>query len=75
MIDNFMALLAGSDSIAPLIDNAFVEVAPEYGISVGELAEQLKRFKATRDVYRAGGQGAGTRLVFHLCQLSAARAL
>ena len=49
VIDNFMALLAGSDSIAPLIDNAFVEVAPEYRISVGELAEQLKRFKATRD--------------------------
>ena len=49
VVDNFMALLAGIESISPRIDNAYVEVAPEYRISVGELADQLNRFKATRD--------------------------
>ena len=49
VVDNFMALLAGIDSISPLIHNAYVEVAPEYRISVGELADQLNRFKATRN--------------------------
>ena len=49
VVDNFMALLAGIESISPRIDNAYVEVAPEYSISVGELADQLNRFKATRD--------------------------
>jgi UDP-2-acetamido-2,6-beta-L-arabino-hexul-4-ose reductase len=49
VVDNFMALLAGSESISPRIDNAYVEVVPEYSISVGELADQLYRFKGTRD--------------------------
>ncbi|NRP95487.1 NAD dependent epimerase/dehydratase family protein [Marinobacterium sp. xm-g-59] len=49
VVDNFMALLAGSELISPRIDNAYVEVAPEYRISVGELADQLNRFKTTRD--------------------------
>lgn len=49
VVDSFMALLAGTESISPRIDNAYVEVAPEYRISVGELADQLYRFKATRD--------------------------
>ena len=49
VIDSFMALLAGIDSINTRIDNAYVKVASEYRISVGELADQLYRFKATRD--------------------------
>ncbi|GAA0691789.1 NAD-dependent epimerase/dehydratase family protein [Marinobacterium maritimum] len=48
VVDNFMSLLAGVESINTRIDNAYVEVAPEYRISVGELADQLNRFKATR---------------------------
>lgn len=49
VVDSFMALLTGVESINIRIDNAYVEVAPEYRISVGELADQLNRFKATRD--------------------------
>ena len=49
VVDNFIALLGSIDSINPRIDNEYVEVAPEYLISVGELADQLNRFKATRD--------------------------
>ena len=44
-----MALLGGIESSDTRIDNAYVNVAPEYSISVGELADQLYRFKATRD--------------------------
>jgi len=49
VVDSFMALLAGIESISPRIDNGYVEVASEYRISVGELADQLNRFKAARD--------------------------
>jgi len=49
VVESFMALLAGSTSISQSIDNAYVGVEPEYQISVGELADQLNRFKATRD--------------------------
>lgn len=49
VVDSFMGLLAGVESINTRADNAYVEVAPEYRISVGELADQLYRFKATRD--------------------------
>lgn len=49
VVDNFMALLTGVESISPGIDDAYIELAPEYRISVGELAHQLNRFKATRD--------------------------
>lgn len=49
VVDSFLALLAGTESVSPRNDNAYVEVGPEYRISVGDLADQLKRFKATRD--------------------------
>ncbi|SEA52697.1 UDP-2-acetamido-2,6-beta-L-arabino-hexul-4-ose reductase [Marinobacterium iners] len=49
VVDSFMALLAGTESVSTRIDNAYVEVCPEYCIRVGELADQLYRFKATRD--------------------------
>lgn len=49
LVDSLMALLAGVVSISTRLDNAYIEVAPEYRISVGELADQLNRFKATRD--------------------------
>ena len=49
VIESFMELLAGTKPISAPVDNAYVEVAPEYRISVGELADQLNRFKATRD--------------------------
>ena len=45
VVDSFMALLTGVDLTSP----RYVEVRPEYRISVGELADQLNRFKATRD--------------------------
>lgn len=44
VVASFMNLLNGVDQKAP-----FAEAVPEYEISVGELADQLKRFKATRD--------------------------
>lgn len=49
VIDSFMVLLAGVESINTRIENSYVEIAPEYRLTVGELAEQLNRFKATRD--------------------------
>lgn len=49
VVDSFMALLAGVESLNTRIDGAYVEVAPEHQISVGELADQLNRFKASRD--------------------------
>ena len=59
VVDNFMALLVGIESISPRIDNAFVKVLPEYRISVGELVDQLNRFKATRDNLIAEPVGKG----------------
>lgn len=49
VVQSFMALLAGVESVNPRNDSAYVDVAPEYQVTVGELAEQLNRFKATRD--------------------------
>lgn len=50
----FMALLEGADQKAP-----FAEVTPEYQITLGELADQLNRFKATRDNLIIEPVGAG----------------
>lgn len=44
VVDSFMGLVGGAETAKP-----FVEVAPEYEITVGDLAAQLNRFKATRD--------------------------
>ena len=44
VINSFFSLLDGAESPSP-----YVNVAPEYTITVGELADQLNRFKATRD--------------------------
>jgi len=44
VIASFLSLIETSDQNGP-----FVEVEPTYQITVGELAEQLNRFKATRD--------------------------
>jgi len=44
VVDSFMSLVEGAESQSP-----YVDVIPEYHISVGELASQLNRFKATRD--------------------------
>jgi UDP-2-acetamido-2,6-beta-L-arabino-hexul-4-ose reductase len=44
VIASFLSLLGGEPQKGP-----FVEVEPTYQITVGELAEQLNRFKATRD--------------------------
>lgn len=59
VVDSFMALMAGDETISHRIDNAFVEVGPEYRISVGELADQLYRFKATRDNLMTEPVGTG----------------
>ena len=44
-----MALLTGGESTSSRSDIAYVEVTPKYQITVSELADQLNRFKATRD--------------------------
>ena len=44
VIASFLSLLGGEPQSGP-----FVEVEPVYQITVGELASQLNRFKATRD--------------------------
>lgn len=49
VVNNFLVLLAGMEPISPSIDSTYVEVVPEYSISVGDLADQLNRFKSTRD--------------------------
>ena len=48
VVDSFMALLTNVERFNARFESGFVEVAPEYHISVGELADQLSRFKATR---------------------------
>ena len=49
VVESFIALLAGFESINTGINNAYIDVSPEYQISVGELADQLNRFKVTRE--------------------------
>ncbi len=49
VIDSFMTLLVGAETSDPYVDGSYVEVSPEYQITVGDLADQLNRFKATRD--------------------------
>ena len=44
VVESFMELLEGAESQSPYLD-----VTPEYQISVGELADQLNSFKATRN--------------------------
>lgn len=44
VITSFLSLIESGDRSGP-----FVEVEPTYQITVGELADQLSRFKATRD--------------------------
>lgn len=43
VVSSFIALLEGAES-----RHHYVDVTPQYQITVGELAEQLNRFKATR---------------------------
>lgn len=59
VVDNFMALLADVESISSRVGNAYPEVAPEYHMTVGELAGQLNRFRATRDNLMAEPVGSG----------------
>ncbi|WP_296990576.1 UDP-2-acetamido-2,6-beta-L-arabino-hexul-4-ose reductase [Thalassospira sp. UBA1131] len=49
VVNSFMALLAGDETDTSRSDNAYVDVTPEYQISVGELIDQIRRFKASRD--------------------------
>ena len=44
-----MSLLSGAESKRVATEQPFVEVVPEYRFSVGELADQLSRFKKMRD--------------------------
>lgn len=59
VVDNFMALLADVESISSRVGNAYPKVSPEYHMTVGELAGQLNRFKATRDNLMAEPVGSG----------------
>lgn len=49
VVNSFMALLANIGSTSNIIDLTNLEVVPKYQITVGELADQLYRFKASRD--------------------------
>ena len=49
VVDHFMALLTDGGSTSGRSDIAYVEVTPKHQITVGELADQLNRFKASRD--------------------------
>ena len=72
VVDSFMALLARVESASCRVEKTYIEVVPEYKISVGELADQLNLFKATRDNLIAEPVGKGlVRFVFNLCQLFA----
>lgn len=54
VIDSFINLLEGAETQTP-----FAQVTPEYQISVEELADQLNRFKATRNNLIAEPVGKG----------------
>ena len=54
VVDSFMELLEGTESKSP-----YVDVTPEYQISVGELADQINRFKVTRDDLITAPVGTG----------------
>ena len=49
VVDSFKALLPSVEAISPRTNNTYIEVAPEYQVSVGDLADQIYRFNATRD--------------------------
>jgi len=49
VVDSFITLMEGVLQSDTCFDTPYVEVNPEYQIIVGELANQVKRFKATRD--------------------------
>ena len=49
LVDSFVSLLSDASPKKDCSDNAYIEVSPTYSISIGELADQLNRFKATRE--------------------------
>lgn len=49
VIESFIDLLTTGAEINYRSDNSYIQITPEYRITVGELADQLKRFKGTRD--------------------------
>lgn len=49
VVESFITILSSAESISKDNENTFVEITPEYEISVGELADQLHRFKSTRN--------------------------
>jgi UDP-2-acetamido-2,6-beta-L-arabino-hexul-4-ose reductase len=56
VVNSFIAAMTDNMSYG---DQVYVEVAPEYSITVGELSDQLKGFKATRDNHTIQPVGAG----------------
>ena len=70
VVDHFMALLVGIESISPRTDNAYVEVAPEYRISVGDLADQISRFKDSRNSLITDRVGEGLTRALYSTYLS-----
>ena len=59
VVDSFLALLTDAEAIKNCLDNAYVDVVPEYRITVGDLADQLQRFKAIRDNLTIESVGSG----------------
>lgn len=59
LIDSFVGLLSEDELINVPSANAYVQVSPEYQITVGRLAEQLSRFRETRDNLISEPVGAG----------------
>lgn len=70
VIDSFIALMTGIEANSSIIDNDYIEVTPEYKISVGELANQLSLFKATRDNLISEPVGRGLKRALYSTYVS-----
>ena len=65
VVDDFISLMDGRAESGP-----FVDVEPVYQITLGDLAEQLTRFKATRDNLVTEPVGTGLTRALHSTYLS-----
>lgn len=70
VVDSFMSLLVSPESISKAIGTTYINITPEYEISVGELADQIKRFKETRNNLVTEAVGSGLLRALHSTYLS-----
>ena len=57
VIERFVQIMDGS--VGDVGSNKFFAVQPEYSLTVGDLAEQIKAFRKSRDTLLTGSVGAG----------------